>query len=459
MNVDIPLNKITCIYGPSGSGKSSLAFHTLYSESKRRYINSMPESLRFFSDRPLKVDVDEISPVLPVFALPQVNPVMTSRSCIADVMGLSEKLQKLFYLLGQQFCSIHDKPYELLLPSIQINQVLIQIKPRLNDIIHILIHKRHYHRLYGINSFPMRSFDLEKKEVRQFQDGDDLYEFLRFRIGKEKSLDQKFDEFMKLDGKEEVFLFYPHSNNLVNFKYSNLKSCPVCLEEAPIQRIEYYSPYNALGACSYCSGHGSVLVYDEDKIFPNLNLSFSEDGVRVFNYKRFMIFKEKFLKEIKRFGYSEKTPIKRFNKKTWEAIRHGGKYFLGFDEIFKRLEKKRYKKDVRILLRGLQEERLCSSCDGSRLEESSRKTKIIYDDKSITLDSILKGSIEDLAIFLLDVLNSSLPVGEDKSLLRSILKSILISLRVASRIGLGRIRLLKKNKEFDHWRVSKGSNG
>src|SRR5690606_23092168 len=112
LDLDIPLNKITCIYGPSGSGKSSLAFHTLFQESKRRLINSFPSDIKFFWDIPQSTDVDKIEPVLPVWALPQHNPVVGSRPSLGDLMGLTERLQQVFYFLGRNHCPEHLVEYE-----------------------------------------------------------------------------------------------------------------------------------------------------------------------------------------------------------------------------------------------------------------------------------------------------------------------------------------------------------
>ena len=100
VDLDIPLRQLICFAGPSGSGKTSLAFHTLLAESKRRFVNSFPNSMKFFADRPSAVDVDEIYPVLPVFGLPQTNPVLGSRSVVCDIMRVTEVLQGLYFNLS-----------------------------------------------------------------------------------------------------------------------------------------------------------------------------------------------------------------------------------------------------------------------------------------------------------------------------------------------------------------------
>ena len=104
VDLNIPLRKLVCFAGPSGSGKTSLAFHTILTESKRRFVNSFPNSMKFFTERPAAVDVDSIFPVLPVFGLPQINPVLGARTVVADVMRLTDSLQNLWFSFSRLFC-------------------------------------------------------------------------------------------------------------------------------------------------------------------------------------------------------------------------------------------------------------------------------------------------------------------------------------------------------------------
>ena len=448
IDVDIPINQITCIKGPSGSGKSSLAFHTLYNESKRRYLNSMPGSFKFFANRPLQADVDEINPVLPAFALAQSNPIMSSRTCAMDVVGLLEKLQKVFYFLGQPYCPHHNRPYQYLMPSAQIGWAIDKWKIRENDIVHLFIQKDDYQKIYGPNTFSSRFFDCHENKINTFQKNGSLYEMLRFKYGKINLLNKKSEEFSRLKEGQEITLFSERHKRPVAIKYSKSKLCPECCNISPKKSIEHYSPYNALGACQSCSGHGGILIYDEEKIFPNLNLSFSENAAPIFNYKRLSIFKKSFIKEIESNGYSDKTLFKKFNKQMWNAIRHGGDHFLGLDGVFQYLAKKSYKKDVRILLRGLQREERCLLCGGTRISEYARGTKISCKKNTISFEEILYCSLEGLVIKLTDILDSYLSQNDKNSHNIFLLKSTISLLRVACRIGLGSTPLLKNAKNL-----------
>ena len=450
IDVDIPINKITCLKGPSGSGKSSLAFHTLYSESKRLYINSMSDSFKFFSDTPLKADVDEINPVLPAFALPQVNPIMSSRSCVMDTIGLLEKLQKFFYLLGEQCCPIHHEPYQNLSPSVQCGRILSREKIKEDDIIHIFVSMDDYYQVYGEYSFPLRSLNSKDKVpvIRSFIEGDDLYEVFRFKFKNLKSLDEKIVELVGLKENQEILLFSRGFKNIIKFCYSKEKSCIHCGRSSSPNNVQQFSPYNALGACPECSGHGAILVYNKDKIFPNLNLSVSEGAVPIFKYKRLAPYKKNFIKQVKEMGYSVKSPLDEFSADVWDVIYRGGDYFIGLDNIFKDLKKKRYKKDVRILLRSLQKEKICKVCCGARVKENARFTGILSGKKYIFYDQITRSSLRDMAKYFLDIFEMNLPKINKNSHLKTLLKSMISSLKIALRIGLGHLSLLEKTKNL-----------
>ena len=450
IDVDIALNRITCIKGPSGSGKSSLAFHTLYNESRRRYLNSMPGCLKFFSERPLQADVDEISPVLPIFALRQSNPIMTSRQCVMDVIGLLEKLQKLFYFLSNQYCPQHHLAYVDGMPAMQIGRAGKNRKWREGSIVHILIANEDYRVIYGTQTHPARSLAEDKggdcgakSSIRSFEQSDNKYELMRFRWGRLQALDRKHDEFLKLRNGQKIFLYHPEDSSLLTMNYSQEQLCPKCAKSPLKKRLEHYSPYNALGACPDCSGHGAILVHDEQKIFPNLNLSLSQGATRIFDYKRIKSFKKSFIQELIHHGYSDQVPLKKFSPKLWHAIRHGGEHFCGLEGILKHLERKRYKKDVRVLLRNLRQEKTCGTCVGARVIEEARYSKISYGKQQISFSDVLHGQLRDLAKTLVTMVEE---LEDIDSYVASLLKSMMNSLRTAVRVGLGDLPLLKKAK-------------
>src|SRR5690606_22570413 len=168
INIDIPLNKLVCLAGPSGSGKTSLAFHTLLTESKRRFVNSFPNSLKFFSDRPSAVDVDSISPVLPVFGLPQINPIVGSRSVVSDIMKLTDSFQNLFHGFSHELCPVHKEELVLSSPATQLTA-----DGTSKGVGHILVHRQDYSVIMGEDFIPARSYSAEEQNIHSYDESDE----------------------------------------------------------------------------------------------------------------------------------------------------------------------------------------------------------------------------------------------------------------------------------------------
>src|SRR5690606_28661713 len=151
IDLDIPLRKLVCFAGPSGSGKTSLAFHTLLTESKRRFVNSFPNSMKFFAERPAAVDVDSIFPVLPVFGLPQINPIVGSRAVVSDVMRLTDALQNLFFSFSRELCPTHNCELEVM--SIE-SQFRSQLNGESGEVFYVLVSPPEFQRVMGEGFLP-----------------------------------------------------------------------------------------------------------------------------------------------------------------------------------------------------------------------------------------------------------------------------------------------------------------
>jgi excinuclease ABC subunit A len=190
VDLDIPLRKLVCFAGPSGSGKTSIAFHTLLTESKRRFVNSFPNSMKFFAERPAAVDVDSIFPVLPVFGLPQINPVVGSRAAVSDIMRLTDTLQNLYFGFSQELCPTHE--CELTVRSVKA-QIKEQVsKPVSNGVYHILLTPNEFQRVFGDEYLPPRSYSVKNKIVGEFSQDDEYWEVMRFKLENMDALEKKW---------------------------------------------------------------------------------------------------------------------------------------------------------------------------------------------------------------------------------------------------------------------------
>lgn len=365
IDVDISLNKITCLAGPSGSGKTSLAFHTLFQESKRRLINSFPSDIKFFWDIPQTANVDKIEPVLPVWALPQHNPVVGSRPSLGDLIGLTERLQQVFFYLGQNHCPEHMLPYE----RAKQWQVLLPKKIDEKEVLHIFLEREDYKSRLRSGILPTRSLS-DDGMIEDFSNHHLWWEIFRLRA-------KDFNEQMPIKLRElELDLFHGSIRIVSKSRSLDLatscggeRSCPKCgnVEEQEINHFHYLSPYNGVGACRECDGHGMVLRYDREKLVKSPEISVREGAISVMNYKSFLPWRPEMFKAFKRHGLDLDQPFKSLPQKKWDILYKGDGGYPGFEGFFEYLEARRYKTHVRILIRSLKSEFLCPSCHGTRL--------------------------------------------------------------------------------------------
>lgn len=433
VNVKIPTGKITLIYGPSGSGKSSLAFQTILAESKRRYLNSFPNSFKFFMDKPAAADVDRISPVLPVFGLPQINPVIGSRSTVADVSGITEMFQRVFLEHSKPYCPQH----KCFLKKKSFEEVLLKKIDQDSEAntIRVYLPRDDYSRAFGRNTFPSRGFSKKENMPCDFREDLEYWEVVRFR---KKNLKKSFDKIKELFNNPEikkVFIFSEESLEFAELKNTQSLECEKCdFKITENLTLPYFSPYNAAGACDKCQGHGGILEYDLNKIIPNHNLSLNDDPIRILTYKRFGTLGQSLKKECKKEKISLDKPINKLPKKFWKILLDGKGSYYGLNEVFSYLESKKYKTSVRVLISKIKSEVKCDVCDGSRLSENTSFYSL--NDKPESIHDLFKEDINSLKKKV-----DELKLREDKNL-----KKIKASLKILTDLGLGHLNPLRKTK-------------
>ena len=440
VDLDIPLRKLICFAGPSGSGKTSLAFHTLITESKRRFINSFPNSMKFFSERPAAVDVDRIFPVLPVFGLPQINPVMGSRTVVADVMRLTDSLQNLYFSSSKELCPIHET--ELHIRAVG-EQLKSQVKlPVVNGVYHILLNPNEFLRVFGEGYIPPRSYSLKRKTMEVFQEGDDYWEVMRFKFENLDSLEKKWIELKLSQFPLNYLLVGPEFKKPLTLKFHFEKVCPKCdFESRPVQTVSAFSPYSALGACPKCNGYGANLIYDDKKIIDK-ELTIQEGGLRLLNYGPFQDSYEALLKILKKNKISIDTPIKKLSKDFFELLIEGQGEYPGYKELQKYLESRKYKPSVRIYIRHMQKEEPCKICHSTRLNKDIHHYRISLAGRLWGLQEIMELTVQDALLLF-----SQKRIKEETHEAR-IYQDICEKLKLATEMGLNHLSILRRAKSL-----------
>lgn len=434
IDVEFPINKITCVSGVSGSGKSSLVFNTLANESKRRFLNSLPSSMNFFERVPTSAEVDSISPVLPVWSLAQNNPIVGSRLNMADQLEISYELAQLYFEPFSTRCLIHGNEF-----VDGLSQVETDITDTLTGdckVIHVLIGKDHY--LENISGMPARSFDSKTSTIRDFDKEDSQWEIFRIKPKSIGQFRKKWMELIKNSSVAQLSVYLAGQDELKHFNLNTTAFCPKCSEEEvrSARQISDLLPYNGVGACSECKGYGSTLSYDINKIVKFPKKKISEGAITFLEYAKYSEHYKYFIAEIKKVGVSPDSRFCDVKDEVEEILMRGSGRFYGVLNFLYGLEEKRYKRSARIFLRSLQSEKCCHICDGRRVSPSA----LLHRGK---LQNII--SYGDCLSLTLEELYENLFV--DKS--DTIVKKILSKLEIAIELGLGQFPLMTKLKSLE----------
>ncbi len=436
VSVDIPIGKMTCFSGPSGSGKSSLVFQTLANESKRRFLNSLPSEVTFFDKVPQSADVESISPVLPVWILAQNNPIVGSRLNLLDQLELSMSFAEIFQGEFHDKCSIHHKPFQ----SSEDNLIeFLEENGAEDEIIHFFIDRQIYKD--HLTGFPARTYDFNENQLNSFEEEDQYYELFRVKQKSVKSVIKKLKEFpfVKTES-HSILIYYKNKSESHFFRLTNKSTCNKCIEEevSSAKTVEELLPFNGIGACPTCKGYGSTLEYSRSKLVKYPHLSVSDGAVTILAYSKFTHYQKYYEAELKKAKISLKKPFEELPEKAFRILMKGAGNFPGVDTLLSYLEEKRYKRSVRIYLRSIQVEKKCHDCGGSRISESARKHK----------HSKLKATYFDVMQFTIDeALNffKKAKVSGKEYLLTGIVEK----LQVASELGLGPLCLSDKLKHLE----------
>jgi len=437
ISVDFPMDKITCVVGPSGSGKSSLVFHTLANESKRRFLNSLPSSVTFFDRVPQSADVDSISPVLPVWILPQHNPIVGSRLNLSDQFELTMDIAKLYFDDYPLKCPIHGEKYQE-----GVDYFVEQCSHLVtsdSDIIHILIDKNIYTE--NISGLPLRSYKTDDHGISEFDSDHQYWELFRIKGKSISSVGKKLLEFPFLGKIGAMLLVFNETRREYDYiKIESERICFECKQEgiSPVREIGELLPFNGVGACIECKGYGSVLNYSRDKLVKYPAKSINDGAISILSYSKFNQYEKSFKAILKKKNISLTVPFFEVEKKVFPILLGGEGSFPGILEMLSWMEEKRYKRSVRIFLRSIQTDSICSLCDGTRISEKSA----LYKSNSglPKYGELLKMNISELSQLLSDLKISGKEVIIDR---------IVSKLNLALEFGLGSFQITKKIKELE----------
>lgn len=389
IDVEIPRNKFIVITGLSGSGKSSLAFDTLYAEGQRRYVESLSSYARQFLGRMNKPECDYIKGIPPAIAIEQKVSSRNPRSTVGTSTEIYEYLRLLFARIGKtispisgevvkkhQVKDIQDKmrTYPEGTRMVILTKIILRDNRKLEEQLDIL-QKEGFARVEIDGDFIRIDELLESK--KKIKDGDVLLVIDRLSTSQEKSTLNRFSESIEtafFEGEGECIVRYYTEKEVETYNYSKRFEADGIQFEEPTEMM--FSFNNPVGACPECEGFGKVLGIDEDLVIPNKSLSVYEDAVFCWKGDKMSEWKNEFMQA----AVSKNFPIHRPYFELTEAERdllwHGAPGIFGIDAFFRMLEENQYKIQYRVMLARYRGKTTCPVCKGARLKKEALYVKV-----------------------------------------------------------------------------------
>ena len=389
IDVEIPRNKFIVITGLSGSGKSSLAFDTLYAEGQRRYVESLSSYARQFLGRMNKPECDYIKGIPPAIAIEQKVSSRNPRSTVGTSTEIYEYLRLLFARIGKtispisgdvvkkhQVKDIQDKMriYPEGTRVVILTKIILRDNRKLEEQLDIL-QKEGFARVEIDGDFIRIDELLESK--KKIKDGDVLLVIDRLSTSQEKSTLNRFSESIEtafFEGEGECIVRYYTEKEVETYNYSKRFEADGIQFEEPTEMM--FSFNNPVGACPECEGFGKVLGIDEDLVIPNKSLSVYEDAVFCWKGDKMSEWKNEFMQA----AVSKNFPIHRPYFELTEAERdllwHGAPGIFGIDAFFRMLEENQYKIQYRVMLARYRGKTTCPVCKGARLKKEALYVKV-----------------------------------------------------------------------------------
>lgn len=386
INVDIPKKQFVVITGVSGSGKSSLAFDTIYAEGQRRYVESLSSYARQFLERIEKPKVDKISGLSPAIALEQKISSSNPRSTVGTKTEIYDYIKILFSRFGKTYSPISGKEVKKNKVSEIIDDIKKQsvgdkliILTKLEDInsgnieqkIESLINQN-YNRIFYENEI-IKLNDVKFDRISKYNN---LFLVID-RIVRGES-----DEFLsRVADSLETAIYEGKGKCLVNnLTKSKIKKYNTILEADGIKFTKpdtnFFSFNNPYGACTKCEGYGDIVGIDERLVIPNTSLSLFDDAIFPWRGKKLKKYKSLFIKNSVEYNFPIHKPYFELTNDQKKLLWDGNDKLIGINNFFQKLEAKLYKIQNRVLLSRYRGKTTCNECNGNRLKKEAGYVKI-----------------------------------------------------------------------------------
>lgn len=441
VDVAIPRNKLVVITGLSGSGKSSLAFDTLYAEGQRRYVESLSSYARQFLGRLDKPKVEYIKGIAPAIAIEQKVNTTNARSTVGTSTEIYDYLKLLFARIGRTFSPISGqevkkntvtdvvsdvKSFEIDSKWLLLAPIHLEEGRKLEDKLKVLL-QQGFARILVDNEM-VRLDDLPASLANK-----ELFLIIdRIVVKDEEEFYNRLADAVQtafFEGKGICYLKELNSDKKYSYS-NNFELDGITFLEPNVHLFSFNNPY---GACPVCEGYGNIIGIDAELVVPNTTLSIFENAIFPWRGDSMSWFRDELVNNAYKFDFPIHKPYFQLSEKQKELIWTGNEYFQGLNDFFKELEEKNYKIQNRVMLSRYRGKTKCYSCKGKRLRIEASYVKI----NSKTVSDLVDLPIKHLVTFFENI---DLDVYE-KQIAKRLLVEINNRLSFLTEVGLDYLTL------------------
>ncbi|MCT4638410.1 MAG: excinuclease ABC subunit UvrA [Bacteroidales bacterium] len=443
ISLDIPRNKFIVVTGLSGSGKSSLAFDTLYAEGQRRYVESLSSYARQFLGAMNKPEVDQINGIPPAIAIEQRVTSKSPRSTVGTSTEIYDYLKLLFARVGDTYSPVSNTKVK----CHSVNDVVSFIANMKNGTKVIIVSP--YKIPEGITPEDVISILLKEGYTRAVEDGDiinlkdldpeknsDNIDIVIDRVksstgeeSKNRVADSVQTAFNESEGKCIIIAYT--EDGTVTETFSNVFEADGIIFEEPNPHM--FSFNNPLGACKKCEGYGKVIGIDEDLVIPNKALSVYQDAIVCWKGEKMKEWKEHLILNAESCDFPVHRPYYELTPEQKDMLWEGTSSFEGINSFFDYLEEKKYKIQHRVMLSRYRGKTTCPDCKGTRLKKEAGYVKI----DGYSIQQLVNKPISELR----EIFNNLELNKYKKELSKRILIEITNRINFLSDVGLGYLTL------------------
>ncbi len=463
INLTIPRDKLIVITGLSGSGKSSLAFDTLYAEGQRRYVESLSAYARQFLSLMEKPDVDHIEGLSPAISIEQKSTSHNPRSTVGTITEVYDYLRLLYARVGEPRCPEHQVPLKAQTISQMVDKVLESPEGSKMMLLATIVKERKGEHVKTLENLAAQGFiraridgetcdltDPPKLELHKKHTIEVIVDRFKVRSDLQQRLAESFETALELSG--GIVVVAPMEGDGEEQIFSANFACPHCGYSMRELEPRLFSFNNPAGACPTCDGLGVQQYFDPDRVIQDANLSLAQGAIRGWDQKNFYYF-QMLTALAEHYDFDVHTPFNKLSKKIQEIILHGSgrteiefKYINDrgdirlkkhpFEGILHNLER-RYRdtesNSVREELAKYISNKPCSSCDGTRLKIEARNVFI----NDTALPTIVELSIADALTFFQELKLE----GQRAQIAEKVMKEINDRLQFLVNVGLNYLNL------------------